>query len=299
MAIFSPQELPLSINTKETLAIWYSYMSFKHHLKNKHVLLLSDNTMAISYIRSMGGMSSKLRTKIVRDLWNTAVENNTWFTITHIPGILNTESDIASRFLNDRTEWEISSSLFNKIKLHHAVTPSVNLFASRLNKKLPNYCSFGSDPFCSYVDAFTFSWDKFPCSYIYAPFNLLSRVMAKLKQDKATALVICPAWPNQPWFPMMLSMLVQLPCLLPNTESVLTLPWNLNIVHPNSNNLRLLSVMLSGIHVCAKAFRRKLPGTLFTDIDSQPKRECPPQPKDGTYFVSHGKYIQCTRLSMP
>ena len=171
---FSPAELPLSINTKEILAIWYGYMSFNHLLKNTHMLLLSNNTTAVSYVWSMGGMSSELCTRIVRDFWNTAVRNNTWFSITHIPGNLNTKSDIASRFLNTRMEWEISPSLFNRIKCHHNMAPSIDLFASWLNKKLPKYCV-----------------------YIYAPFNLLSRVMAKIKRDRATALVICPAWPNQ------------------------------------------------------------------------------------------------------
>ena len=74
---FSAAELPLSINTKETLAIWYGYMSFREYLKNRNVYLLSNNTTAICYVKSMGGMTLELHSNIVKDLWNTVVKNNT------------------------------------------------------------------------------------------------------------------------------------------------------------------------------------------------------------------------------
>ena len=53
---FSPLELPLSINSKETLAIWYGLCSLRHQLSDSHVLIQSDNTTAISYVAKMGGM---------------------------------------------------------------------------------------------------------------------------------------------------------------------------------------------------------------------------------------------------
>ena len=104
---FSEKEKDLSINTKETLAIWYAFRSFRDDVKNKHVLIQSDNTTAISYVCRMGGMKSDLRTKIVRDLWNFANDINSWISISHIPGILNTESDMASRIMNPRSEWHL------------------------------------------------------------------------------------------------------------------------------------------------------------------------------------------------
>ena len=97
---FTEKEKDFSINTKETLAIYYGFKSFAHYLTDCHVHLKSDNTTAISFVKNFGGMSSELRLKITRDLWNCAVDQNTWLSISHIPGILNIESDIGSRFLN-------------------------------------------------------------------------------------------------------------------------------------------------------------------------------------------------------
>ena len=51
---FSDSELCLSINSKETLAIWYCLCAFRSLLCFSHVLILSDNMTAISYIHNMG-----------------------------------------------------------------------------------------------------------------------------------------------------------------------------------------------------------------------------------------------------
>ena len=54
--IFCEREMLLSINSKETLAIWYSIQSFKYLLQNKHFLVLSDNCTIISNVNKFGGM---------------------------------------------------------------------------------------------------------------------------------------------------------------------------------------------------------------------------------------------------
>ena len=136
MGIFYHLELLSSINTEETLAIQYSYMSFKENLQNSYVYLLSNNTTTISYIKSIAGVTFELCSNIVEDLWNTAVQYNIWFKITYLTRKLNTERYIASCFLNDRTKWEVSPSMFCCITDHHEVAPSINLFASCLNWKL-------------------------------------------------------------------------------------------------------------------------------------------------------------------
>ena len=222
---FSEAELPLSINTKETLAIWYGFSSFSHLLGNSHIKLLSDNTTMVSYVKCFGGMTSELRTKIVHDLWNKVASINSWLSISYPPGKLNTDSDTASRVLSERTEWHLSLTIFHQICRVHALTPSVDLFTSCLIAQLPVYASFGPDPFSTFVDVFPILWSQFDCVYAYPPFNLLSRAISKICREGAIAILICPAWPGQAWFSMMLSMLVQCPCLLPTEkEHMVTLP---------------------------------------------------------------------------
>ena len=297
---FSPAEQFFSINTKETLAILYGLRSFKSALKGHHILLQSDNTTAVSYIKRMGGMTSDLRMNIARDIWLESVENDCWLSVSFLPGVLNTEADIASCFLNERTEWMIAPILFKTICDNFKMKPEIDLFASRLNTHLPVYASFGPDPNCSFVDAFTFDWSQFTYCYAYPPFNLICRTLAKFRRDKAKGILICPAWPNQPWFTMMLSMCTRSPRLLPaSMKCMLTLPWSLTMTHPNLSNLKLLSVALSGIDTDVKAFQQTLPSASSMDI----RRRLPDQtllrPKNGIYFVNQGKLIQCIPLSIP
>jgi hypothetical protein len=50
------------------------------------------------------------------------------------------------------------------------------------------------------VDAFSVSWVG-TNSFINAPWDLLPRVLAKLRDERASATVIAPWWPAQPWWP--------------------------------------------------------------------------------------------------
>ena len=296
---FSESELPFSINTKETLAIYYGFWSFKKYLRNSHIHFQSDSTTAISYVRKMGGMNLEIRSKIARDLWTEVTNVNSWLSISHIAGRENLQVDIASRVLCERTQWMLNPLIFKKCCEHFKVQPTVDLFASRLNAQCDRYFSFTPDPYCSHVDSFTASWKKEKLPYIFPPFNILHRCLAKIKQEEIKkVLLVCPAWPNQPFFGTMLNMLVELPLLLPaNMNDILMLPWDLTMIHPNLKNLKLLLVVLSGIDTHHKEFQKKLSaeysqhGNQEHQVTTQLKR------KGGTCFAANGKSIPCTHLN--
>ena len=99
---FSPLEMPLSINTKETLTILYGLHSFGSSLALSHTLIRSDSTCAISYVSKMGGMQSELRDKIARHIWEFAKSQNMWLSISHIVGSQNLDADGTSCLLDPR-----------------------------------------------------------------------------------------------------------------------------------------------------------------------------------------------------
>ena len=179
---FSEGELPLSINTKETLMIYYTFRSFINQLKGNHILLQSDNTTAISYIHKMGGMQSELHTKIVTDLWHWAVTHDYWLSISHVAGINNINTDLASQVLNVRTKWQLLPSVFRKTCVHYGMNPILHPFTSWLNKKIAKYHSFAPDPFCEHIDCFTTTWNE-NMYYAFPPFNLIHRTLAKIHWD--------------------------------------------------------------------------------------------------------------------
>ena len=182
-------------------------------------------------------MNSILRDEIAQKLWNEADQQGTWLSITHIQGKQNTRADHASRIFDDTTEWSLPHSLFDKLSKIFP-TPQRDLFASRLNAKLKCYVSWGPDPYCEAVDAFTVNWGT-DLNYCFPPFNIIHICLQKLRTDSTTALTVVPLWPNQPWFSSMLEMLIAPPVLLP-LEPRLILPWNPSIVHPLENGIKFL-----------------------------------------------------------
>ena len=294
---FSEKEKPLSINTKETLAILYGFRSFAHHFRNAPVKIESDSTTAISYVRKFGGMNSELRSKIVTDLWCLADSINSWISITHIRGIDNISADLASRIISTHSEWRLHPQMFRDICKHFNLSPQVDLFASMLNHQVSTYYSFAPDPYCTGVDAFCFEWESEKLFYCFAPFNLLYRILAKIRRDRSRVVMVLPQWQNQVWFGTMLNMLVDFPLQLPrNVKNIVTLPWNLNIQHPNLENLKLLSVVLSGIDAECKTFRDQLPSSYSMAYQDALHAITPQQQRSGTFFVSHGKLIHCNHL---
>ena len=210
---FTCFERDASINMKELLGIWFAVLSFLPLLCRSHILIRTDNTMALSYVHKMGGMKDLFKDYVARLIWDLAMQHDFWITISYIRGVSNFVADWASRHLQSNLKWTLPRHLFIKICEIWGF-PQIDLFASRLNAQLPNYISWSPDPYCVQVDAFTVSWaDQF--LYAFPPFILLSRTLKKIIVNEAELLLIVPCWPNQPWFPRALELLTDFPRILP------------------------------------------------------------------------------------
>ena len=70
---------------------------------------------------------------------------------------------------------------------------SIDLFASQTNAQLPTYCSWRPDPSAVVIDALSISWkNHYP--YLFPPFALLNRCLAKIRKEEVEALIIAPVW---------------------------------------------------------------------------------------------------------
>jgi hypothetical protein len=204
-----------------------------------HIQLLMDNPTAVAYLAELS-----LR------IWTYCLSRNIWITAKHLPGIQNEEADFASRNFNNRTEWTLDKDLFNYF------TPQVDLFASRINHQLPLYVARYPDPGDMAVDSFSLKWNQWTV-FIHPPIVLLPRILLKLREDSATGLVIAPTWRGQPWFPALLEMLMDYPAQIPMSETVLTLPFDQEAVHPMWRTLRLAVWPLSGLVSRQQEFRQR------------------------------------------
>ncbi|XP_063436212.1 uncharacterized protein LOC134717647 [Mytilus trossulus] len=199
------------INCLELLAVNYALKSFKDDLNTvENVKILTDNTTAVSYINSMGGIKSIECNRIARKKWIWCIEYQIWLIATHIPGKLNTKAEYQSRNFNDQIEWQLNKNNFEKVCLLWN-KPEIDLFASHLNTQLPNFSSWKADPDSSFVDAFTLDWGSFSYSYMFPPFSMIERCVKKIIEDKADVLFVGPLWPTQPWFVQVMKLLINNP----------------------------------------------------------------------------------------
>ena len=105
------------------------------------------------------------------------------FKARHIPGCLNVMADLLSRSKQvQSTEWSLHPQVFKQICLKW-FTPHVDLFATRLNHKVPLYISPVPDQNSWDIGAPNINWSGLT-AYAYPPSALLHRVI----QNKAIQL---------------------------------------------------------------------------------------------------------------
>lgn len=238
---WSSDEACYHINYLELKAIHLALMAFVSEL-SATVLIHSDNQTAISYVNKYGGCPSPLLNELSHDLWTWCIDKQIDIRAVHVPGSCNVDADYLSRQFNDNIEWSLRAEIFDQL-VDRMGCPSIDLFASRLNAKLPRFYSWHPEPGCEAVNAFNCSWSHF-WGYAFPPFNLIGRVLYKIVQDKACVLLIFPYWPSQPWFPLLSRLLFSKPFVLPSSVDLLSCPGRPELRHPLLPSMQLVAGVL-------------------------------------------------------
>ena len=129
----------------------------------------------------------------------------------YLPGESNVLADVLSRRGQVvGTEWSLHPQVARAL-LRTWGNPSIDLFATCLNAKLPLYCSLVPDPQAVFEDAFRHPWDDLDL-YAFPPFALVGRVIARVQQSSRVAMtLVAPLWPEKEWFEDLLLLLIQPP----------------------------------------------------------------------------------------
>ena len=248
-------EATLHINVQEMLAALYGIKCFARTASNLHILLRSDNSTVVAYVNHLGGTKSRILSDIVRELWQWCLDRGTTITAQHLPGLENVRADFMSRHLSDRTDWRLNPHLFNL--LNQLWGPfTVDLFATRLSRQLPKFYSWRPDPESAGTNALIQDW-RDSIGYAHPPWCLVGRVLQKVLAQEVTVTLIAPVWPSQPWYATLLSMLVDLPLLLPREPNT-TLPSPNCEMPLQDNPPQLAAWRVSGNNSQQEEFRRRL-----------------------------------------
>ena len=186
-----------SINVKELLTIWYALMTVSQ--RNIAIQVLCDNSSALHVLKKGGSMKYELFS-LAELIWNRVTAFNWTLNISHIAGTFNVIADQLSRNTPLSTEWSLTQQDFQKV-LDLNPLLEVDLFATKLNKKLPVYVSPCPDPAAAAVNALTVSWEKWNHLYLFPPTPILSKVLCLLTQYSfISATIVTPEMPTRPWY---------------------------------------------------------------------------------------------------
>lgn len=291
--VWSKKEQENHINYLELNAAFLALKAFCDKADNEHVQLYLDNTTAIKYLNKMGGRKKSLN-NLAKNIWLWCMERNIWLSVYHIPGKLNIRADALSRFkLNADMEWMIIDDIFEKIMSKFGPC-EIDLFASKHNFRLTNYVSYGPDINAFAVNAFSLNWNNF-YSYMFPPFSVISAVLQKLCQEKATTVLVAPLFSTQPWFPQLLQLVCDQPYILPLVENILTNPKS-NQKHHKLQKMRLAVFKISGQKCVREGYQKKLQTLSSTPGDLVQRDNMGHISKSGCFFVTKNKLINLIHL---
>ena len=147
-----------------------------------------------------------------------------------------------SRISNIDTEWELADFAYRSITEEFG-NPTIDLFATRINRKCEKFCSWQRDPEAFVINAFTICWANF-FWYAFPPFSLINRVLRKVYEDRTTGILVVPDWCTQSWYPNFMRMLISKPIKFEVSNGLLLSPCR-SIEHPLSGQLVLTAGCIS------------------------------------------------------
>ena len=137
----------------ELKAIHFALVTFKAPIQNFNVGLNCDNTTPISYIDEFGGCHNVALNYLSRQIWLWCIYNKVSINSVPTPGLDNHIPYSMSHKFSDDIRWSLDNQIFTQLCQVFG-NLQIDLFASRLNKKLSHYFSWRPDPFCGGANAF-------------------------------------------------------------------------------------------------------------------------------------------------
>jgi len=247
-----PSDFCYNINVKELLAIQLAFSHFLAMFRNQTVLILTDNMACMFYLLKQGGTKCAHMTLITLEIYALAIEHNVTIMAKHIPGKKNITADLLSRMENEYLEWKLDYQALLPFLQQHC--PTVDMFASHRNARLPRYVSWRPEVQALWTDAFSQSWiGELP--YIFPPPGLLLRILRKIYVEQLPkAMIIAPFWPNQTYFPRLMEMTLIPPQTIPYSPQLVTCPIS-GRPHPLGKTLKLTCFLIGGQEsICAQTW---------------------------------------------
>ena len=200
------------------------------------------------------------------------------------------ETECLSRLaFPERTDNSTLSQIF-----HLWEVPHIDLFATRMNNRLPIFISPFHDPRAWAVDAMSLSWEGM-IAYAFPPIPLLMKVLLKMETETCLVILIPPCWESQPFFPVLLSLLVAPAVRIPIRKDLLIQPQS-RLPHPKPEIYNLHAWLCCREGSRRRDFLRNLPRESVLRSDLPHSLSTIPDGTLGWIGVSSGRWIPSIQL---
>lgn len=180
------------INYLELRAVEEALPALRPHFKGQVVLVRTDNTTTMAYLRRRTGRFKELA-RVARRIHEWAERQGLRLQVEHIPGRLNSLADYLSR-LHPIHEWRTTPASVEELNkrwgphdIDRFATPD-NAVCKRFNTRA--------------ASAMAVPWAG-RNNWVAPPLKMLGAVVQKLVQEEASATLIAPEWPGRPWFALL------------------------------------------------------------------------------------------------
>ncbi len=134
--LWSGRHLTWHINCLEMLAVFRALKHFLTDLRDRHVLVHTDNTVVVFYINHQGGLRSRPLYKLAHQILVWSQDMLLSLRAVHIPGHLNMGADILSRQGPRPEEWMLHPEVVKQIWRVFGQA-QVDLFTTRQTSHCP------------------------------------------------------------------------------------------------------------------------------------------------------------------
>ena len=180
--VWSDQEKLMHINLLEMKALFLGLQAFREAVIGHHVTLMCDNSTVVAYVIKQGGTISRALCLLFSRFLRWTESFDVHLDARYLPGHANVLADVLSRRRQVvGTEWSLHPQVARSLLLVWG-NPSIDLFATCLNAKLPLYCSLVPNPQAVFEDVFRHPWDDLDL-YAFLPFPLVGRVIARVRES--------------------------------------------------------------------------------------------------------------------
>ena len=235
--VWSGEEADKHINELELLAVFIALKHWESQLRDLPVMVLSDNSTTVCYIRKQGGTRAPHLCLLVWQILHWCDERGITLMARHIPGKLNVAADALSREGQIvHTEWSLCPRVFERICLTFG-RPLVDMFATRWNAKLPTFVSPFPDPQAYAIDALSLDWKQMSI-YAFPPTVLVPKVIKKIQASTCQVILVAPLKWGRSWISELLELATEIPRKIQISDKLLKQPRKL-LFHPCPERLAL------------------------------------------------------------